>query len=182
MDKKTAAEILGVSEKTVSRYVASGRLAGCYVNGKTGRQLDFDSADVERLKDELTAPIAATPKPGQDQPGQPEPGQGRTALARLVPHGPQSDLTPLGGRFNGEIDKEAAARYAAVLDAVEAHRKPRAELSDKLLLTLPECQALTGLSRGVLRAAIDAGDLKAKQIGRAWRVKRSDLEAWIEKL
>jgi excisionase family DNA binding protein len=177
MDKKTAAEILGVSEKTVSRYVASGRLAGCYVPGKTGRQLDFDGSDVERLKDELKAPIAATPKPGQ-----PEPGQGSTALARLVPRGAQSDLTPFGGRFNGEIDKEAAARYAAVLDAVEAHRKPRAELSDKLLLTLPECAALTGLSRAVLRAAIDAGDLKAKQIGRAWRVKRGDLEAWIEKL
>ncbi len=177
MDKKAAAELLGVSEKTVSRYVASGRLAGCYVPGKTGRQLDFDSSDVERLKDELTAPIAATPKPGQ-----PEPGQGSTALARLVPHGAQSDLTPFGGRFNGEIDKEAAARYAAVLDAVEAHRRPRAELSDKLLLTLPECQALTGLSRGVLRAAIDTGDLRAKVIGKAWRVKRSDLEAWVQAL
>jgi excisionase family DNA binding protein len=177
MDKKTAAELLGVSEKTVSRYFASGRLAGCYVPGKTGRQLDFDSSNVERLKDELTAPIIATPKPGQR-----EPGQSSTALARLVPPGAQSDLTPFGGRFNGEIDKEAAARYAAVLDAVEAHRKPRAELSDKLLLTLPECAALTGLSRGVLRAAIDTGDLKAKQIGRAWRVKRSDLEAWIKKI
>jgi excisionase family DNA binding protein len=177
MDKKAAAKLLGVSEKTVSRYVASGRLAGCYVPGKTGRQLDFDGADVESLKDELTAPIAATPKPGQ-----PEPGQGSTALARLVPHGAPSDLTPFGGRFNGEIDQEAAARYAAVLDAVEAHRRPRAELSDKLLLTLPECQALTGLSRGVLRAAIENGALPAEQIGRAWRVKRSELGQWIETL
>jgi excisionase family DNA binding protein len=41
---------------------------------------------------------------------------------------------------------------------------------------------LTGLSRATLRDAIEAGDLKAKMIGKAWRVKRGDLEAFVESL
>lgn len=52
----------------------------------------------------------------------------------------------------------------------------------KLLLTLPECRALTGLSRSVLRAAIQSRALPARQIGRAWRVKRDDLERWVQAL
>jgi excisionase family DNA binding protein len=34
----------------------------------------------------------------------------------------------------------------------------------------------------VLVEAIKAGKLKAKTIGRAWRVKRSDLDGYIKKL
>ncbi len=52
----------------------------------------------------------------------------------------------------------------------------------KLLLTLDEAQALTGLSRSTLRGAIDEGGLKAAQIGRAWRIRRGDLEKYLAKL
>jgi excisionase family DNA binding protein len=38
------------------------------------------------------------------------------------------------------------------------------------------------LQRATLREAIDARKLKAKIIGRAWRVKRVDLDEYIEKL
>jgi len=47
------------------------------------------------------------------------------------------------------------------------------------LLTLAEAQALTGLSRQTLRDAIESGELKSRQIGRAFRVKRGDLEKYI---
>src|SRR5205823_4403495 len=56
------------------------------------------------------------------------------------------------------------------------------EIADKPLLTLAECQALTGLSRGILRGAIGEGRLKARIIGRAWRVKRPDLDLYVKKL
>lgn len=55
-------------------------------------------------------------------------------------------------------------------------------IADKLLLTIAEAQALTGLSREFLRDAITQGELKAKVIGKGWRVKRSDLETYIDKL
>lgn len=52
----------------------------------------------------------------------------------------------------------------------------------KLLLTMSEAQALTGLSREFLRDAINLGQLKAKMIGRSWRIKRSDLEEYVSNL
>jgi len=52
-------------------------------------------------------------------------------------------------------------------------------VTNELLLTVQEVQALTGLSKDVLRDAISDGTLKAKLIGRSWRVKRSDLEEFV---
>ncbi|WP_239005536.1 helix-turn-helix domain-containing protein [Gloeothece citriformis] len=49
-------------------------------------------------------------------------------------------------------------------------------------MTLKEVQALTGLSRDTLREAITDGQLKAQIVGKAWRVKRKDLEEYIENL
>jgi excisionase family DNA binding protein len=45
-----------------------------------------------------------------------------------------------------------------------------------------EAQALTGLSREVLRDAIASGELKAKVIGKGWQVKRSDVEEYVDRL
>jgi excisionase family DNA binding protein len=52
----------------------------------------------------------------------------------------------------------------------------------KLLLTLQEAQALTGLSRDTLRHAIDDGTLKAQVIGRGFKIKRADLDEYVAKL
>jgi excisionase family DNA binding protein len=50
------------------------------------------------------------------------------------------------------------------------------------MLTLPEASTLSNLSRGHLRDAIRGGRLKAKIIGRGWRVKRADLDLYIRTL
>ncbi|PSF30451.1 excisionase [Aphanothece hegewaldii CCALA 016] len=60
--------------------------------------------------------------------------------------------------------------------------QPTVGIENKLLLTLKEVQALTGLSRETLREAIASGQLKAAIVGKAWRVKRKDLEEYIENL
>ena len=57
-----------------------------------------------------------------------------------------------------------------------------AEVAHKIMLTLPEAAVLTSLSRNHLREAISKGKLKARIIGRGWRVKRSDLDAYVKKL
>jgi excisionase family DNA binding protein len=49
-------------------------------------------------------------------------------------------------------------------------------------LKLDEASLLTGLSRQILRDAIEAKKLKAKIIGRAWRIKREDLDQYLKKL
>ncbi|WP_282440339.1 helix-turn-helix domain-containing protein [Brasilonema sp. UFV-L1] len=50
------------------------------------------------------------------------------------------------------------------------------------MLKLSEAQALTGLSKGILRTAIKEGKLKAEKIGSTWRIKRSDLDEFVAEL
>jgi excisionase family DNA binding protein len=55
-------------------------------------------------------------------------------------------------------------------------------VADKLLLSLPEAAQLSGLARGHLREAIATGKLRAKVIGRGWKMSRADLEGYTAKL
>jgi len=52
----------------------------------------------------------------------------------------------------------------------------------KLTLSLAEASALSGISRSRLRAAILDGTLTAQIIGRGYRVKRTDLEDYVDSL
>jgi excisionase family DNA binding protein len=160
MNKRDAAERLGVSTRLVERYAAEGRLGEVkYIRGKTGRQADFDEQAVGKLKAELEAP--AFPP---------------TALA--APHSPATALV-------APQDRE---RFIAALEALAVSREqPRSghvvvSLGEKIMLTLVEASALTNLSRNHLRQAIEDRKLKARIIGRGWRVKRDDLDAYVRKL
>jgi excisionase family DNA binding protein len=78
-------------------------------------------------------------------------------------------------------------RLAAALEALRpreqaAPRVPIVDATHKLTLSLAEAAALSGLPRKHLRLAIKGGDLASRKIGRGWRVKRADLEAFVAKL
>ena len=79
-------------------------------------------------------------------------------------------------------------RLAAALEALRPGAQPAArhvsiaDAAQKLLLSLPEAAALSGLSRNHLRQAIKEENLKSRKIGRGWRIKRADLEAYVRKL
>lgn len=53
MDKNQVMETLGVTERTVRRYVKSGKLKVVYINGKGF----YNEAEVMRLKEELETPV-----------------------------------------------------------------------------------------------------------------------------
>jgi excisionase family DNA binding protein len=54
--------------------------------------------------------------------------------------------------------------------------------SEKLLLNLTDCRLLTGLSDYYLRDSIKAGTLKAKIIGRGYKIKKQDLDEFVKNL
>jgi excisionase family DNA binding protein len=54
--------------------------------------------------------------------------------------------------------------------------------SSKILLSLADARALTGLSKQFLTDAIKAGKLKGKVIGRGYKIKRTDLDLYVKKL
>jgi excisionase family DNA binding protein len=160
MNKREAAERLGVSTRLVERYASEGRLGEVkYVRGRTGRQADFDEQAVEKLKAELEAPA---------YPPAPLAAPNSSSSALVAPQ-----------------DRE---RFIAALEAMAGSREQtRAGLfgvsvGEKIMLTLADASALTSLSRNHLRVAIGEKKLKARIIGRGWRVKRSDLDAYVRRL
>jgi excisionase family DNA binding protein len=178
MNKTEAAHYLNIGVRSLERHTSDGRITAQKVKGKTGPALDYDAADLERLKAELEAPPPSPPSPANNALARVP----ATLLPSLHPRRANSDLAALQGAFEGEVDKEATTRFAVLLDAIEAHRKPRVSLSDKLLLTLDDAQSLTSLSRATLKAAIHSGQLPARRIGRGWKITRKSLEEWVSKL
>ena len=55
------------------------------------------------------------------------------------------------------------------------------DTSARQALTIEEARALFGLSWGQLLLGVVTGKLKVRWIGRSWRVKRTDLEAYVRK-
>ena len=53
---------------------------------------------------------------------------------------------------------------------------------DKLLYTVPEVMAATGLSRSTLYDLIRSGALRSVKVGRCRRVSTDDLRSFIEQL
>ena len=174
MNKAEAAKYLQIGVRTLERHTSEGRLQPGRVRTKTGLALDYDVAQLERFKAELEAEaaqvLAAPPEAPQGSP------RGAATLARVEPQ-----VLAVSRRAGGDsviVPIELLARLAATLG--EAEKKPRVATVEKLLLDLAEAQALTGLSRAHLRAAIQSGALAGKRIGRGWKVRRDELERWVK--
>lgn len=168
MKKQETADFLGCSIRQLERYTSENRIGVRYEKGRTRPTPVYDEGEVQTFKDELERVIH---RPAIERMERPESGvatQNDAALSLL------SQTSQLEALTRFIIENVHATKPDAAL--------PVAEIGPKLLLTLAECQTLTGLSRQTLRAAIDSGDLKAKQIGRAWRIKQNALHEYIEKL
>jgi hypothetical protein len=75
-----------------------------------------------------------------------------------------------------------AAQLVEALTKREEPRNASVRVSEKLLLNLNDCRLLTGLSDANLRDAVKSKKLKAKIIGRGWKVKKQDLDEFINNL
>jgi excisionase family DNA binding protein len=160
MDKESAAKFLGVSTRTLQRYTTQGKIAVTYKHGKTGAEADYDESELKRFKDQQENVIY---QPAHSAAA----GEGQSlALAPI-----QREGAALAG----------AAAAAAILERLQPS-KPRVPVESKPLLKIDEASILTGLSRQILRDAIEANKLKAKIVGRAWRIKRDDLDQFLKKL
>ncbi len=185
--KAQAQEILGGSERKIERLVKSGKLpVAQYQKGARKPTPYFDQAQVEALKDDAPNLNFTSLIENDTETVKASDRQNDTDFSRALVK------TPLAIFPNQALEiPELQTRLVEALEAIAAQNdKPQTvkptlaltELSAKLLLTLSECTALTGLSRTILKAAIDKGDLKASQIGRAYRIKRVDLDAYLKSL
>jgi excisionase family DNA binding protein len=168
MNKEEAAAYLGISTRTLERYSKDGKLQVKYEGAKTRPIATYDPDDLDQLKAELETPTI-------------KPTVSDAALTPTVPDTERGEMSGIVGvlmRLTNPIE-----RLIDTLDRrASLESKPHVPIADKLLLTMPEAQALTGLSREILKEAIDAGNLPTKRMGKAYRFKRKDIEQYIERL
>jgi excisionase family DNA binding protein len=169
MNREQAAAKLKMSVRSLQRAVAAElkkpkeqrRLNVVYKRGKSGKEeAVFDAGEVVAYKREREQVTEREPMPEPES-------------AALVP----------ATKGDASRHTQLVALVSAVREIVQAaptHADVTlSDLAVKPLLKLDEAARLTGLSRAILREAIEAGSLKAKIVGRAWRVRRVDLDAYV---
>lgn len=163
MNKKDAADFLGTSERAIERYAHRGKLSVRYQKGQRGDEAVYDEKELRKLRAEL---------------------EGKRGVIRAAVDPP--DTPDTNARQLVRVSEQAGALQAfesfgnfgqQLLASIESQA-----VGQKILLTLKECRMLTGLSDGFLREAIKAGKLKARILGRGYKVKRADLDAYVRKL
>lgn len=163
MNKADAASFLGITPRALEYHVKQGNIGRRMVKGKTGDVADFDADELHRLKAQIDERRAPRPSVVREESESHE-GEPRK-LARL------SDVRP-----------DALALLSQMLDATHTISRPAVDIGQKIMLTLADAAALSSLSEHHLREAVKAGELKAKIIGRGYKVKRTDLDAYVRKL
>jgi excisionase family DNA binding protein len=161
MNREAAAQELGISVRSLQRAVKRRALQVKYKRGISGKhEAVFDAEEVARFKEEMEREVIPEPAP-------PATTSDTTALARIDAPEARNALIQLLERANKLDEKQST---------------PLVAIENKPLLKLDEASILTGLSRQILRDAIEAKKLKAKIIGKAWRIKRENLDQFLKNL
>lgn len=173
MKKEEAAKFLGVTVRSIERYTQQGKLGVRYTKGKTRTVANYDKVDLARFKIELDQAIHKPMIENLDN------------IAHAVSE--SSELSRLVKEEEAIILSEqllVLERFSQLLEAFIEYQDRQSAIApqDKPLLTLAEVQALTGISRKILRSHIDKKWLKSQIIGKAWRVKRTDLDVYLKQL
>ena len=153
MDINQTAEYLGVSHKTVRRYVKAGKLKVIYIDGKGV----YDKSEVEELKKDKQTPIhRAIPIPDNATSTQVD-TKGQITLSQVVP-----------------LEKMAQS-----LQIFEQYYGLQF-LKLKLTLTVEEASKVSGLSKTGLKRDAKSGILKAIKQGGRWRIRPQDLQEYVK--
>ena len=182
MNKKEAAEFLGVSEKTIERYKSAGKLSARMkritgADGKSRQVLDFNQSDLDRLKRELSNEIVypeVTDRHAQTET--------QTDTDRQTP---LDKVNSQNAEFVLVRQTQTDRQFLVLLDRLEFalyQHLEESSRSQKLVLTIDEASAISGLPKNYIRQKIKDGQLKAQIIGRGWKVKRMDLDEFIKNL
>jgi excisionase family DNA binding protein len=183
MNKKEAAEFLGVSDKTVERYKSAGKLSARLkrivgADGKSRKVLDFNQSDLERLKRELSGNVVF-----------PEITDGHTQTETQTDTDRQTQLDTANFASN-ELSiygqTQTANLFGIIFKSFETVSERYLEKSNrfqKLVLTVDEAAAVSGLPKAYIDRAIKKEKtLKATKIGGRYRIKRQDLDEFINNL
>lgn len=168
MDKKQAAEYLGISTRTLERWVKDGKIRVRYELKNNAETAIYDIEELDLIREEKQ--IVRVKPSSSDITIDTTPDS--SDIIQIAPGGFLSPFRDLIERLVAAIEN---------LRGQDTKTTP-ASLRGKLLLTLPDAQILTGLSREILMTAIKNNELPAKIMGKAYRIKTQDLIEYIANL
>jgi excisionase family DNA binding protein len=163
-NKKDAATYLGISTRALERHATLGHISVRKEKGATGDVAVYDDEELRRLKAQIDSRRAPRP-----------------SVVREVPE--SSEM--VRGSVSGLSQLASGVLFEQIAKAFQPGnigKRTTISIGEKILLTLADASALSSLSQGHLSAAIHGAQLKAKKIGRGWKIKRSDLDAYVKKL
>lgn len=178
LTKEEAATYLGTSERSIERMVKAGKLAVTYQQGARKPVPLYAESDLDAVR------VVSHPIPASE-------------ATKATGDKSDSDLNDTSGAivpmdFNSQdafaqlVSIATAAATEAVVKATndrsDSDKNDVSAIAAKLLLSLEEASLLTGLSAARLRAAIGEEKLVARKVGRAWKMRRSDLTAFVDGL
>jgi excisionase family DNA binding protein len=177
LSERQACELLAVTPATLNLYVAKGRLSATRTRKLRGWLVSYSRTEVEALKRELKEEEAYIHT---------QFGRGKSS-SRMV----EADVVDVevdspgdqGARSSVPASAPVIERLILLLERLTPNGQPKVPIEKKLLLTLGETAAYSGLSDVKLIEAIRAGKLEArKDLGKGYRIKRSDIEKYITSL
>jgi len=195
MNREQAAEALGVSVRTLNKWVGQGLLNVSYAPGKTRSVAIFDDVEVEELKakrEQATANFAvaevldeesgtAKPGTGNREIGNHETGNrgsGAGDRAALVRHRDESrNANQQGAIPVSQFVILSSDQLGELVGAMRATETPR----DTTFVTFAEAARMFGVSERALRTAQKAGAFPACRIGRSDRVRSADVREWMDR-
>ncbi len=182
MNKKEAAEFLDVSEKTIERYKSSGKLSARLTrivgtDGKSRQILDFKDTELQRLKQELSGEIIfpiVTDRHGQTKTQTDTDKQ--TQIDNVNAEKRESLI--LGQTQTVSVINTIFERLETVFDK----QMQASERAQKLMLSIVEASVISGLPKSYIRRSIKDEKLKAIRIGRSYKIKRQELDKFVNNL
>jgi excisionase family DNA binding protein len=177
LTEQQACKLLQVTPATLNLYVANRRLSVNRTRTIRGLMVSYDETELKALRRELQEDEEYVRKRfGQAK------SSSKTVEAELVDV--EVDATDAKGT-NSSVPASVPVieRLLLLLESLTPSDHPKVAIEKKLLLTLAEAAVYSGLSEVKLNEAIRAGKLTArKDLGRGYRVKRSDIESYIKSL
>jgi len=174
LTEQQACSLLQVTPSTLNVYVSTRRLSVTRKRTIRGLVVSYDEREVQALKRELQEDHEYI----RQQFAQAK-SSSKTVEAELIGADSQD-----GNETNSTFPASASVieRLLVLLEGLTPN-DPKVAVEKKLLLTLAEAAVYSGLSEQKLNEAIRAGELKArKDLGRGHRIKREDVESYIESL
>lgn len=155
MDRYAAADFLGISLRSLQRYVKDKKISATYVDGSP----EFSEEELLRFRERKQEPTY------------------RPAIA------PKSD-TALSPPVAPEYLSEGLEYAQTLANSIKgfAQYYELAAIGQKLTLTLTEAARISGLSKTYLNANLIAGYLRGQKLGKGWKIRPKDLKDFVDDL